>query len=88
MKAAELKALLKDIPDDVELVVGDPDCGNYWNPVIGNDRFIRARKVNKCWAETQLRKIHFFALYSHPQSMSAESDYAVGCHSELRALCL
>lgn len=84
MKASDLKALLMNVPDDVELVVGDPDCGNYWMPVIDGKRIINARKVNARWADTQLRKVQLFAL--HRDSIKSDNEHTIGCHLELRVL--
>ena len=64
MKAAELKKLLQDIPDDVELIVGDPDTGLYWNPVMARHPGMTTRRVSEEWAQTQIRRVTFFALFN------------------------
>jgi hypothetical protein len=62
MKAALLKKLLEGIPDDTELIVGDLNCGLFWNPVINHTQTFTARKVSEDWAERQLHQVSFFAL--------------------------
>jgi len=88
MKAAELKELLKDIPDDTELVVGDLDCGQFWNPVIDQKRLFTARRVSEDWAEQQLHHVSFFALFNQAQGITNESTPNVTGQVEVRALCL
>jgi len=88
MKAAELKKLLKDIPDDTELIVGDLDCGQFWNPVIDQKRLFTARRVSEDWAEQQLHHVSFFALFNQTQLLANDSNPDITGPVEVRALCL
>jgi hypothetical protein len=88
MKAAELKKLLKDIPDDTELIVGDLECGQFWNPVINQMRPLTARRVNQDWVEHQLHHVSFFALFNQTPRLVNESTPDVTCPVEVRALSL
>lgn len=88
MKAAELKELLKNIPDDMELVIGDLDCGQFWNPVIKQKRSFNVLRVNEDWVERQLHHVSFFALFNHAQRVESESANDVKSPVEVRALCL
>jgi hypothetical protein len=86
MKAAELKKLLKDIPDDTEIVVGDLACGQFWNPVINQKRVFNGWRVNEEWAERQLHPVSFFALFSQAQCLPKESTPNLCGPVEVRAL--
>ena len=86
MKAAQLKKLLTDIPDDTELVVGDLDCGQFWNPVINQKHIFMARRVSEDWAERQLYNVSFFALFSQTQQLGGEGAPDVNGPVEVRAL--
>jgi hypothetical protein len=86
MKAAELKKLLKDIPDDTEIVVGDLACGQFWNPVINQKRLFTGWRVNEEWAEQQLHHVSFFALFNQAHSLANASTPDTSGPAEVRAL--
>jgi hypothetical protein len=86
MKAAELKKLLKDIPDDTELVIGDLDCGQFWNPVINQKPIFTTRRVSEDWVERQLHHVSFFALFNQAQRLANESTPDVTSPVEVRVL--
>lgn len=88
MKAAELKKLLRDIPDDMELVVGNLDCGQFWNLTTTQKRIFADRQVKEDWAEHQLQRVNFFALFKQASHHTSEDIADVTCLVQLRALSL
>lgn len=88
MKAAELKKLLRDIPDDMELVVGNLDCGQFWNLTTNQKHLFADRQVKEDWAECELQQVNFFALFKQAPHHANENLTDVACLVKLRALSL
>ena len=88
MKASELKSMLESLPDDVEIVVGDRDCGQFWDPVISKERAFTAWKVTEKWPERHLHYVNFFAIFNHAQHQAKQSAHQVIGPVECRVLCL
>lgn len=88
MKAKDLMKMLETVPADVEIVVGDLDCGMFWNPVISDRRTFTGWQVTEAWAEQQIRHVNFFALLPQAKGMSVESECNASSPVEVRALCL
>lgn len=88
MKAKDLMKLLESIPADVEIVVGDPGCGMFWNPVVSEKRLFTGWKVTEDWAEEQIRHVNIYALLPHANARKTESPLGATGSVEIRALCL
>lgn len=87
MKAAELKVLLNSLPDDAELVIGDPCKGMYWNPVASRVRSVANWKAPEGWADMQIGKVQFFALLNCTTRASQGTNEGADS-SGPRVLCL
>jgi len=80
--------LLADVPPDTELVVGDPDCGLFWNPVVSERRAFMAWKVTEDWAEREIRQVSYFTTYQAAKRAADESTLVVTGPLEVRAIYL
>ncbi|RJX34117.1 MAG: hypothetical protein C4516_00200 [Oxalobacter sp.] len=88
MKAKDLMKLLQTLPADVEIVIGDPGCGMFWNPVVSEKRAFTGWKVAEDWAEQQIRHVNIFALLPPTHSRKTAAPYDKASAVEMRAVCL
>ena len=88
MKVKELVKLLESIPADTEIVVGDPNNGMFWNPVVSKQRSLAGWKVTEDWAQQQIRHVNFFALLPNVEAETTNQHFDASGRVEVRALCL
>ena len=77
--------LLAEVPPDLEIVVGDPDCGHFWNPVVTERRAFVAWKVTEDWDERDIRQVNFFTDYLAAVQAADKSTLKVTGPLEVRA---
>lgn len=85
MRADKLMELLAKVPPELEIVVGDPDCGLFWNPVVTERRAFTAWKVTEDWAERDIRHVNFFTDYLAAKRAADDSTLDVTGPVEVRA---
>ncbi len=85
MRADKLMELLAGVPPDLEIVVGDPDCGQFWDPVLTERRAFTAWKVTERWDERDIRHVNFFTDYLAAVQTANESTLKVTGPVEVRA---
>jgi len=76
------------VQPDLEIVVGDPDCGQFWSPLVTERRSFTAWKVMERCDERDIRHGNFFTDYLAAAQAANESTLKVTGPTEVRAILL